>query len=412
MRFAADGGADLRIRNGGHSYGGWSSGSGLVANLANMNDVKVDHDAMTATIGAGALLETAYSQLADNDVSIGSGSCATVGLTGLTLGGGVGLLTRLYGLTCDQLTSLQVVTADGKARTVSKDDDTDLFWALQGGGGSFAAVTALTLKVRSAPRLHQVYLEWSGDDAADVLSAWQQWSPDTPRELWSTCKILAKPGDSVRAAITAVAAGDGSLDNQIATLLKNTPSPRTNSPSSHSYGDAMLASAGCLGESADQCIADALTPAQRLPEAAASAILRKPLSDKGVGAIVDAVQAGMDVKNMVEGGVSFDALGGAVGEVDADATAFPWREALATVQYTATWPYNDADHPDRYDAFVQKERSSLKPYLGDSAYLNYADPSLDDYATAYWGSNLARLKKVKKTYDPHGVFDSPQGIPS
>lgn len=411
VRFAAAGGADLRIRNGGHSYGGWSSGSGLVANLANMNDVTVDHAAMTATVGAGALLGTVYSQLAGAGVSIGAGSCATVGLTGLTLGGGVGLLTRLYGLTCDQVSAFQVVTADGRTRTVGKTDDPDLFWALQGGGGSLVAVTGLTLKVRPAPQLRQVYLEWSGEQAADVVSAWQQWASGVPREVWSTCKILAKPGDGVRATITAVDAGGGSLDSQIATLLKNTPSPRTNAPSSHSYGDAMLASAGCLGESADQCIAAALTPAQRLPEAAASAVVRTPLSDKAIGAIVSAVQAGMDVKNMVEGGVSFDALGGAVSDVDSDATAFPWRDALATVQYTATWPFNDAEQPARYDAFVQSERSALTPELGDSAYLNYADPSLTDYATAYWGPNLARLKTVKKTYDPHGVFDSPQGVP-
>ncbi|MDQ2796268.1 MAG: FAD-binding protein, partial [Actinomycetota bacterium] len=192
VRFAAEGGAALRIRNGGHSYGGWSSGPGLVANLAAMNAVQVDHSAMTATIGAGALLADVYSQLDAKGVSIGAGSCATVGLTGLALGGGVGLLTRLYGLTCDQLVSAVVITADTQTRTVSADRNPDLFWALRGGGGSFAAVTSLTFKVRPAPRVQEVFLQWPGSDAAQVLSAWQDWSGSTPRELWSTCKILAR----------------------------------------------------------------------------------------------------------------------------------------------------------------------------------------------------------------------------
>ena len=103
VRFAADGGAPLRIRNGGHSYGGWSSGPGLVVDLAELNSVKVNSGGKTATIGAGALLADVYSELGAKGVSIGGGSCATVGVTGLTLGGGVGVLARTYGLTCDQL---------------------------------------------------------------------------------------------------------------------------------------------------------------------------------------------------------------------------------------------------------------------------------------------------------------------
>ncbi len=411
VRFAADGGVPIRIRNGGHSYGGWSSGPGLVANLATMNSVRVDHSARTATIGAGALLAHVYSGLDAKDVSIGSGSCATVGITGLTLGGGVGLLTRLYGLTSDQVVSAVAVTADAEVLTVSADEHPDLFWALRGGGGSFAAVTALTFKVRPAPRVQEVFLQWAGTDAEQVLHAWQQWSRRTPRELWSTCKILARPGDGLRALVVAYWTGSGSPDKQISKLLAATPPPSQNFPSSNPYGAAMLGAAGCSGSSS-ACIAAALTPAQRLPEAAASSILQKPLPDKAIKAIVAAVQAGMDVAGMVEGGVSFDALGGAVSDVAADDSAFPWRSALADIQYTATWAYDAATrHPGRYDHFVQAERSALVPYVGTSGYVNYADPALRDYASAYWGPNLARLKQVKKTYDPHNVFSFPQAVP-
>jgi FAD/FMN-containing dehydrogenase len=411
VRFAAAGGAALRIRNGGHSYGGWSSGPGLVADLAALKSVHVDHSAMTATVGAGALLADVYSALDAKGVSIGAGSCATVGVTGLTLGGGVGLLTRLYGLTCDQLVAAAVVTADAKQLTVSAKQHPDLFWALRGGGGSFAAVTSLTFKVRTAPRVQQVFLQWPGSDAAQVLAAWQQWTHGTPHELWSTCKILARPGEGVRTVIAAFWTGPGSPAKQIDKLLKATPPPSTNSPTSDAYLAAMLGAAGCDG-SASACIAAALTPAQRQPEAAASSILQKPLPDKAIHALASAVEGGLDVAGMIEGGVSFDALGGAVAEVAADGTAFPWRAALADIQYTATWPYAKATaHPSRYDAFVQKERASLVPYVGASGYANYADPSLRDYATAYWGPNLNRLSQVKKTYDPHNVFSFPQAVP-
>ena len=129
VKFAADGGAPLRVRNGGHSYGGWSSGPGLVVDLAKLNSIKVNADGKTASIGAGSLLADVYSQLGARGVSIAGGSCATVGITGLTLGGGVGVLARSYGLACDQLASVQVVTADGTIRTVDANADADLFWA-------------------------------------------------------------------------------------------------------------------------------------------------------------------------------------------------------------------------------------------------------------------------------------------
>ena len=125
---------------------------------------------MTAKVGAGALLVDVYTQLAAANVSIGGGSCATVGITGLTLGGGQGVLSRAYGLTCDQLRSVDIVTADGKARTVDANTDADLFWALRGGGGgSFGAVTALTFAVKPAPQITTFFLQWPWTNAATVL---------------------------------------------------------------------------------------------------------------------------------------------------------------------------------------------------------------------------------------------------
>lgn len=121
----------------------------------------------------------------------------------------------------------------------------------------------------------------------------------------------------------------------------------------------------------------------------------------------------MDVASgdLVEAGMSFDALGGAVTDVKPGDSAFPWRGALALVQYTATWKPSAASHdPAPFDGFVRGARAALTPWAGSSAYLNYADASISDFGTAYWGSNLARLTKVKRAVDPHNVFGFAQSV--
>lgn len=412
VRFAAEGGAPLRIRNGGHSYGGWSSGPGLVADLAQLNAVTVDAAAKTATVGAGALLADVYTSLAAQGVSIGAGSCPTVGITGLTLGGGVGVLARAYGLTADQLSSAQVVTADGRLRTVDATADPDLFWALRGGGGSFAALTSLTFAVRPAPMMTTFFLQWPWSAAAAVLEAWQHWAGGTARELWSTCKLLNDPGQGKQVSVSGTWIGSGSVDAQLQGLLAALPRPSTNSRNRASYGSTMLGEAGCAGQDAATCLADALAPAKRQPFAASSSIMQQAMPSDGVDAIVAAVAAASGVADLVEGGVSFDSLGGAVADVAAGATAFAWRTALASVQYTATWTYANAGlDPAPFDAFVRSERQALAPWLGASAYVNYADAAIVDYPSAYWGPNVSRLRQIKKTYDPADVFSFPQSVP-
>jgi FAD/FMN-containing dehydrogenase len=412
VRFAAAGGAALRLRNGGHSYGGWSSGPGLVADLAQLKTITVDTSAMTATVGAGALLADVYAQLAASGVSIGAGSCATVGVTGLTLGGGQGVLTRAYGLSCDQLTSIDVVTADGAQRTVDAGTDPDLFWALRGGGGgSFGAVTALTFSVRPAPTITTFFLQWAWADAALVLGAWQQWISTAPRELWSTGKLLADPGSGLIVTVSGTWIGSGPVSAPLQSLLAAVPKPSVSSYHTGSYGATMLGEAGCSGQDAAGCLVAAYTPAKRQPFAATSSVLQQALPSAGISAIVAAVAAGMTVPGLVEGGASFDALGGAVADVGAAETAFPWRGALAIVQHTATWNSASAGaDPAPYDSFVAAERQALAPWLGSSAYVNYADASITDFGPAYWGPNLARLKQVKQTYDPGNVFSFPQSI--
>lgn len=415
VRFAGRDGTSLRLRAGGHSYGGWSTGPGLVADVRPMSAVVVDTASRTVRIGAGARLAEVYDALGRRGAAIAAGSCPSVGITGLALGGGVGVLTRAFGLTCDAIRSVQLVTADGVLREVDGRSDPDLLWALRGGGGgSLGAVTALTLQVQPTPTVHTFTLSWSGDHAAQVVSAWQRWMADRSHLLWSTCKVLGTgaTGD-LRALVAGTWLGAASaLDPELAALRRAVGAPtRSRSTRTLDYRRTMQLEAGCLNQDVQQCLSTALGRAERLPFAATSAILRSALPEAGVATAVAGAARALQVPGLVEGGISFDALGGKVDEVAPTATAFAHRGALATIQYTATWSRRAAD-PAPYDAFVRGQRADLLGWTGPAAYVNYADPSLRDYSSAYWGANRGRLAAIKNAHDPHDLFSFPQAIPS
>ena len=414
VRAAADGGPPLHLRAGGHSYGGWSSGPGLVADVRPMASVAVDRAAGTARIGAGTRLAEVYDALGRRGVALAAGSCPSVGLTGLALGGGVGVLTRAFGLTCDAIRSVQLVTADGVLREVGPSRDPDLFWALRGGGGgSLGAVTALTVAVRPAPTVHTFFLAWGGSSAAAVLSSWQAWMTGRDRRLWSTCKLLSAPArGSLRAVVAGTWLGDAAgLDAELSPLLRAVgPAPRSRSASTLGYAAAMQLEAGCPGRDPVSCLQHAHAPASRRPFAGSSVILRNPLPPAGVEAAVAGARRALEVAGIVEGGLSFDALGGAVDDLRPTDTAFVHRGAIAIVQSTATWA-RAGDDPFPYDTYVRGLRAVLVRWTGPAAYVNYADPSIRDYGRAYWGANLERLSAVKRHYDPAALFTFPQAVP-
>jgi FAD/FMN-containing dehydrogenase len=418
VRFAAQSGTPFAIRAGGHSYGGWSTSTGLVIDIRNLATVQVDRAASTARIGAGAHLVNVYSALSAAGVGVAAGSCPSVGMAGLTLGGGVGVLTRAWGLTCDAVRSIGIVTADGNVREVDAHRDPDLFWALRGGaGGSFGAVTGFTVETRAAPTVHTFYFDWSLGIAPDVVDAWQRWMSTADSRLWSTCKLLADPGPgTMRALVAGTWIGPASsLTGLLAGLVSRVgASPAHRSASTLSYADAMLAEAGCSGSTAAQCLARALQPPSTQPFAATSSIAAGLIPRAGIELAEAQTRAALSVPGLVEGGVSFDALGGAVATVAPGDTAFVHRRAAATVQYTATWAAPSAGgvtaNAAPFDAYVHTFRAAMVPWFGSSAYVNYADRTIVDYPAAYCGANYPRLQAVKRQYDPHELFTFPQAV--
>jgi FAD/FMN-containing dehydrogenase len=402
-------------RSGGHSYGGYSTGDGLIIDVGMLSSVSVSGS--VASVGAGTRLVDLYSTLAAAGVLVPGGSCPSVGIAGLALGGGIGVLARRYGLTCDALRSLTVVGADGSLLHADAAARPDLYWASRGGGGrNFGVVTSMRFDTAPIPSLALFTLEFPWAAAGDLLSAWAPWVAAAPDELWSNCLLLSAGSDGLVARSTGVFVGDtGALSGLVGDLVAAVGSaPATNYVRADGYQQAMLIEAGCAEITLAQCHLSARGSAGTLSRsafAAKSAYLATPPPAAGVDAILGAVEDFQRELPGLGGGLAFDACGGAVNAVAADATAFVHRDALCQLQMSASWGdgASSATIAAAGEWLARSERA-VAPYTNGEAYQNYIDPTLADWQTAYYGANLARLQRIKRVYDPDGVFAFAQGI--
>jgi FAD/FMN-containing dehydrogenase len=413
VRFARTYRVPLALRSGGHSYGGWSTGQGLVIDVGRMSAIDVQDG--NVTVGAGARLIDVYDAVAARGQGIAAGSCPTVGITGLTLGGGVGVLSRAWGLTCDDLVGAQVVTADGQVRECDVSRETDLFWALRGGGGgSFGVVTSLTLRTHPVADLALGFLTWPWARAAEVIAGWQSWMSRAPDALWSTLHLDAgRDGASVSSH--AVHAGTArEISAQLDGLIALAGAPSYRESGARTYRDVMLLEAGCLGRSVAQCHLQGTTPEGQLGRdtfIARSVVAPTALSSNAVAALVGGVGSVIGRADVGSAAVLLDALGGAVSRAAPSDTAFVHRNAFAIAQLYGSW---DAAAPaavaDGTTAWLRQLHATVRPLVGPGAYVNYADPDLLDWESAYWGTNYARLRQVKAKYDPDRIFDFAQAV--
>ncbi|MGW4381436.1 FAD-binding oxidoreductase [Kitasatospora sp. NPDC004531] len=394
-------GIPIAARSGGHSYLGYSiPAGGLVIDLRGMADVTVD-DRGTARVGAGARLIEVYAALAAAGRLLPAGSCPTVGVGGLTLGGGIGVLARKYGLTCDRLAAAQVVTADSALHTASPGDDADLYWALRGGGGgNFGVVTRFAFDTAPAPGLTVISLGFPAGSVPQVLGAWQQWVAAAPDELWASCQIAGGSPPSCRVVGCWVGGPDGA-NQQVDRLVKaagTTPGSRT--VAAKDYLAAMKYMAGCARDTLAQC--HPTWEGGRLTRTGFVAVSRMlgahPIDPAEVTELMTG-HSGVDLL--------LDSLGGAVADLAPTATAFPHRHSLASAQvYAGATPDTEA----RVKAAVDSVRDGLARLGATGAYVNYIDATLPDWGRAYWGDNLPRLQMAARRYDPDGVFAFPQSV--
>jgi len=411
----------VAARSGGHSYAGYSSpDGGLVIDMTRIHAVNVNTADNLATIGGGAFLIDIYAALADQGLVLPGGSCPTVGIAGLALGGGAGVVGRKFGLTCDSLIQARIVTADGSLLTCDANTNGDLFWALRGGGGgNFGVVTEFTFQVYPVSTLSLFTYNWPWSAAATVFDAWQRWAPTAPDELWSNCLLLTNidtSGEPIVRVNGVYVGGAGpvtSLVNQLVATIGIGPSSSIIAP--NNVIDTMLIEAGCYGQTVAACHLPGQTPQGQLSRDtsyAKSDYFTSLLPTPAINTLVNAIANRQADPQSGPAGFGFDAAGGAINRVAADATAFVHRDTLFSAQYSANWqPSDSASTVSANMDWVTQAWQSMRPFASGQAYQNYIDPTQPDWGSAYYGANFARLQTVKTTYDPNNLFQFAQAIP-
>ena len=387
-------------RSGGHSYAGYSSGNGVVVADVSQLD-RVSMSGGRARVGAGARLIDVYSALWQTGVTIPGGSCPSVGIAGLALGGGIGYSSRYLGLTSDALRGLRIVTADGRLLTCDTSQNADLFWACRGGGGgNFGMVTDLTFAASSVSTVSRYEIEWPWEQAEQAVAAWQAFAPHAPDRLFSVLDLIATNPAAPGARAHVVSGGQflGS-EADLTTLIQplaSTGTPIRVKTFTLSYFDAVLHWAGC--RDAGSCTD------RRIAFKAKSDFVNTPLPADGIKRLVAGVAAR---QGRGLGALYLDPYGGAINATPKSATAFVHRDALYSIQYTAQWSGNATQSLGWLNGLY----AQMRPYVSGFAYQNYIDPQLPDWQHAYYGSNLSRLRAVKRKFDPKNAFRFAQSIP-
>jgi FAD/FMN-containing dehydrogenase len=310
-----------------------------------------------------------------------------------------------------------VVTADSRAVTASPNSNPDLYWASRGGGGgNFGIVTSLTLQTFPTAPLTLVFMSWPWSEASQVLPAWLEWAPVRPDQLWSNCLLEAAPSAATPTLQVGVVwqGGSGGVEPHLSSLTSAVGAqPSSRYTETVPFSHAMYVEGGCATFSQAACHLPTQNPSgmlTRQPSLAKSGYVRRPFNDAGVAALI----AGIDTRqaSRSQGAAGFDAYGGAINRVPAAATAFVHRSAIASAQYNVPFaPGTPAEELAVSQQWLDSWYGSLTSYMDGEAYQNYIDPALPNWATAYYGSNLARLKQVKQAWDPEDAFRFPQSIP-
>jgi FAD/FMN-containing dehydrogenase len=349
-------------RSGGHCFAGRSTSGGVVIDVGPMDAVSVSGG--TATIGAGARLGRVYDALDAHGVTIPAGCGPEVGIAGLTLGGGLGILGRLHGLTCDSLLAAQVVLPDGRIVECDEQREPELFWALRGsGGGHFGVVTSFTFRTLVPPAATAFDLRWPLSEAPALIAAWQ--AAELPDEVAASV-LVGEDAKLFGAALLGEA-------DTVAALAR--------------FGDAESAAFhhGSYREVKRHLAGDGGVD-HRHPYCK-SEFFRRPLPAEAIEALIDHLEPG--------GELDFSPWGGAYNRVPADATAFPHRQERFLLKHAVNLEPDAPVEPAR--RWLQRSWELVHPYGSGGSYVNFPDPGLEDELRAYWGSNHDRLVAFKRS---------------
>jgi FAD/FMN-containing dehydrogenase len=399
---ARETGLELAIRSGGHSAKGDSTtDGGIVLDLADMHAIDVDPTTKTMWAEAGATALAVTQAAAEHGLAIGFGDTGSVGIGGITLGGGVGYLGRKYGLTIDNLLAAEIVTADGKLQRADAETNPDLFWAIRGGGGNFGVATRFQYRLADLPEIVGGMLILPA--TAETVERFITISDEAPEELGTIANVMPCPpmpfvgeewhgklvifglvcwaGDAASGAETLQALRDlarlGGLDTPIADLLHAGPYTEMYPPEDPDYHPLAVSLTGYL---------------DRVDRATAETIMNR----------LESLDAPMRA-------VQLRVLGGAIARVPDAATAYAHRSSEIMVNVAA---FHEGDH-DRAQkmAWVEEVIGAIRQ-SDDGAYVNFVgDEGEARIRAAYPGTTYDRLAEIKRRYDPDNLFRLNQNIP-
>jgi FAD/FMN-containing dehydrogenase len=407
ISFARRNDVEMAARGGGHSFAGHSTTRGLVIDLSPMRSVTLSGN--VATIGAGARLGDVYEVLERDGVAIPAGTCPSVGVAGLTLGGGLGILGRTYGVTSDYLAGAEIVLADGRRVTCDEDREQDLFWALRGGGaGSLGVVTSFVFRTVPAPEATNVHLSWPFADAASAIEAWQSWAPNGPDELAASLKVTSTaevdrpPSIDVYASVIGTTAVVSDVLDELVARVGSDPVSSSQEPLPFAETRRFWAELGAEGDAPH--VPPQTSQVEPVFLFTKSEFLQRPLPLEGIRALVEAF--GRDRAPGESRELDFMPWAGAYNRVPSGATAFVHRDELFQLKHSVV-VQRDATASQREAArrAVTHLWGSVHPWGSGRVFQNFADSDLPVWSEAYYGPNLSRLLAVKERYDPVNVFN-------
>jgi FAD/FMN-containing dehydrogenase len=392
----------LRVtpRSGGHCFVGRSSAGDLVVDVSAMDRISVGGGRVA--VESGVRLGRLYPALAAHGLALPAGCGPTVGIAGLTLGGGLGLLGRRYGLTCDRLSAAEVVLADGRVVRCDDQEHPDLFWALRGaGGGHFGIVIRFHFDPVPEPTVTVFRLAWAPDAAAPLTAGWMDWAPAADDRLTAQLELSAPadPGRPPTARLIGTMIADRATTTAAVAGIRDRLGRH---PVEATFTELPYARAkAVLGEDPPD--------SERLLESHRSQLFDEPFPAATVAQLV--AQLGQARRPGQSRTLSFLPLGGAYNRIPAEATAFAHRRSRFLVEHiAAVSPTAAVAEQEAAAAWTAQSRRVLDPESSGGVYPNFPDADLPDWAAAYWGSNRTRLQQVKQRYDPDNLFWARQGL--
>jgi hypothetical protein len=384
LDFAQTRNLPLALRGGGHSRAGFSvCDRGMVIDLSAMNRVEVDVGKRVARAQAGALVRDLDRETQHFGLATTSGGCPTVGIAGLTLGGGEGFLMSKYGAACDNLLSAHLVTVDAKHLEASPTSNPDLFWAIRGGGGNFGVVTALEYRLHSVTDVLAGTLLYPPGQIAEMLQAFAKFVGAAPDEM-NVVGIVMPSEEGPRFLTLVCHCGETRQGNDLLKPLRALK-PQEDKIGVRSYLETQTT----------------INPYNSVAHFQTDLVLPE-LSSGAIAAITAATNDGPPNTR-----VFIVPIYGAVTRVGLHETAFPLRQASYEVDLMGRW--NTPEERANAVRWVKNLRDALQPFAR-GVYLNQLSETSEDLVLTGYGSNYPRLREVKKKYDPNNVLRLNQNI--